>query len=92
MLRIWLLIVALLLTGCSDAPAPVPVQKRERPIVGQFQAKTYPVGEHEHITMFDMPGYWEPTRCWVWESTRTNTSHMRCDTDVPEMPQAQSGQ
>ena len=81
-----LFLIAILVAGCSAQSEPA--KKRERPIVGKFQSQVHTIDTEQRVTMFDMPGYWEPTRCWVWESTRTNTSHMRCDTDVPEMPQA----
>lgn len=74
--------VFVLFAGCTKHPADVPVQKPHReqsPIVGEFKTKIYPVTEHEHVTMYDMPGYWEPTRCWVWVDDVTRTSHMRCE-------------
>ncbi|WP_150119909.1 hypothetical protein [Polynucleobacter asymbioticus] len=73
-----------ILSGCSEK---APTNKHAPPpIVGEFKSKTFQVNESEHVTMFDMAGYWEPTRCWVWVDEKTKNSHMRCNTDTPEMP------
>ena len=72
------------LIGCIDNSAKnqQKLLRINRPAVGEFKAKIYPVNDSEHITMFDVPGKYEPTRCWVWVDQNSKTSHMQCDNEA----------
>ncbi len=73
--------------GCSSRSAEKAVERTKEPqVYGEFKTQIIRINEHEHITLYDMPNYTTPLRCWVWVDDVTRTSHMRCDSDMPEMP------
>lgn len=81
-----LLLSLFILVACSsrqdETPAKETNPRAAKPIVGEFRTKGYPINEHEHVTLFQIPGYYEPTQCWVFVNEKTNTSHMRCDDEI----------
>lgn len=87
-----LLLLALLplaIVACSEPVAQAPAKRTPREVVGEFRSKTYVLDQDEHVTMFDIPGRYVPTRCWALINTRTNTSSMRCDDEGDsQLPEA----
>jgi hypothetical protein len=69
-------------SSCTSKAEEPPKKKfSHKDVQGEFRSKQFTIDEHEHITVFDVPDRYEPHRCWVWTSDKTNTSHMKCDDD-----------
>lgn len=80
------------LFGCSkkDTENQAPTRNKSTQIIGDFKSRQYMVSKDEHITVFDIPDYWQPVRCWVYVNESINSSHMRCD-DAPNVPMPEYG-
>lgn len=77
-------------TDNSNSSKAAPEQRRKVEVIGTFQSKTYPVSDHEHVLVFDVPDRFMPSRCWTYVNEFTRSSNMHCDfdqapsTDLPE--------
>ena len=67
-------------TNSGNPPVP-PKKKALADVVGKFQSKIYPVSEHEHVLVFDIPNRMMPSRCWTYVNENIKTSNMHCDFD-----------
>jgi len=78
----------LLLSACSDHPPDAGHATYVPQVHGSFQSKTYPVGDDEHVVVFDVPNRVFPNRCLVYVNEKLGTTNMRCDdADTGPLPE-----
>ena len=80
-MKLLYILLIISIAGCqkTDDENRSPTRNKSTQIIGEFKTKQYQINQDEHITVFDVPDYFQPTRCWVFVNEKTNTSHMRCD-------------